>query len=250
MPLHMHWSDAITASSPYRWTMLGAIVLSAWLWSRRTKRDPVLMIVYAGALGGAFAGAKLAWLIAEGAEAWASPNRWLMIATGKSVVGGILGGYAGVEFMKAMVGYKKSTGDLFAPIIPLGIALGRVGCMLHGCCGGNAMPAMWWTVQDARGISRWPSAQIEFVFQLIMFAVLVTLLRRPAWHGRVFYLYLVSYGGFRLAHEVVRDTPKWFDLVSGYQLLSAVMLIIGIIQLRRHPASETNQPAAERSTAG
>lgn len=240
----MHWSDALTASSPYRWTMLGAIVLSAWLWSRRTKRDPVLMLVYIGAVGGAFAGAKLAWLIAEGADAWASPNRWLLIATGKSVLGGILGGYAGVEFMKKMVGYEQSTGDLFAPIIPLGIALGRVGCMLHGCCAGNPMHASWWTVQDAHGVDRWPSAQIEFVFQLVMFSLLVVLLRRPAWKGRVFYLYLACYGAFRLIHEAVRDTPKWFGWISGYQVMAATILIMGLVQLRRFkPAAPTSDEA-------
>lgn len=227
----MHWSDALSASSPYRWTMLGAILLSATLFFLRTRRDPHLLVVYVGALGGAFIGAKLAYLLAEGAAAWPSPQRWLLLATGKSVLGGVLGGYVGVEAMKRVIGHEQSTGDLFAPIIPAGIALGRVGCVLHGCCLGNAMPATWWTVADRQGVARWPSAQIELLFQLGMLALTLWLLKKPRWQGRVFFLYLACYGAFRLLHEAVRDTPKWHGWISGYQVLALVMLVIGLVKL-------------------
>jgi prolipoprotein diacylglyceryltransferase len=59
------------------------------------------------------------------------------------------------------------------------------------------------------------------------------LLRRPKWQGRVFYLYLVAYGVFRFLHEWVRDTPKWLGVVSGYQVLALVMILIGWRTLRR-----------------
>ncbi len=227
----MHWSDAITVSSPYRWTMLGAIVLSAGLFFLRTRRDPHLLVVYVGALGGAFIGAKLAYLFAEGAVAWPSPQRWLLLATGKSVVGGILGGYAGVELMKRLIDHTESTGDLFAPLIPPGIALGRVGCVLHGCCLGQPMAGSWWTVADRAGTPRWPSSQVELVFQLFMLAVTLWLLKKPQWQGRVFFLYLACYGAFRFVHEWLRDTPKWLGLLSGYQVLALAMLLIGVVKL-------------------
>lgn len=226
----MHWSDSLQQSSPYRWTMLGAILLSALLWFLRTKRDPMMMAIYAGALGGAFIGAKLAYLFAERSVAWASPQRWLMLATGKSVLGGILGGYAGVEWMKRAIGHTQSTGDLFAPIIPLGIALGRVGCMLHGCCLGIASR---WGVCDARGVTRWPSSQIELGFQVVMFAITLVLLRRPRWQGRVFFLYMLSYGIFRFVHEWLRDTPKWWGMVGGYQVIALALALTGWHGLRR-----------------
>lgn len=211
--------------------MLGAIVLTAMIWYRRTRRNPELFVVYLGALGGAFLGAKLAYLMAEGWEAWQSPHRWLMIATGKSVLGGILGGYAGVELMKHLIGHAASTGDLFAPIIPLGITLGRVGCWLHGCCLGIVMPEGWWGLQDREGICRWPASQAELVFQVAMLAVILTMRRR--WEGRLFYFYLAGYGTFRFFHEWLRDTPKWWGLVSGYQVIALVMAVLGVMQWRR-----------------
>ena len=231
----MHWSDAFTFSSPYRWTMLGGIVLTALLWFLRTKRNPDLFIIYIGALGGAFLGAKLAYLFAEGWVAWQSPDRWVLIATGKSVLGGILGGYAGVETMKSLVGHKTSTGDLFAPIIPLGIALGRAGCWLHGCCLGIPL-ADGWGLRDRAGVSRWPSSQVELLFQLAIFALIIAMRRR--WAGRLFYVYLFAYGTFRLLHEWLRDTPKWWGLISGYQIIALAMAVMGARKLWAMRASD------------
>src|SRR3954470_8782409 len=110
--------DALLTSSPYRWTMLGAIVASLLFWSRLAKRDSRLMLIYLGALGGAFLGAKLVYLAAEGWLYFDSPQRWQIWATGKSVLGALLGGYAGVEAMKKALGYRAPTGDWFAIIAP------------------------------------------------------------------------------------------------------------------------------------
>jgi phosphatidylglycerol:prolipoprotein diacylglycerol transferase len=48
------------------------------------------------------------------------------------VLGGLLGGYADVEWTKHLVGHKQSTGDAFALIIPVGLFLGRLGCLAEG----------------------------------------------------------------------------------------------------------------------
>jgi phosphatidylglycerol:prolipoprotein diacylglycerol transferase len=227
-----HWLDA-PLTSPYRWTMLGAIVLSAWYWLAKSRRDPTLLIIYIGALGGAFLGAKLAYVFSEGWRDWSMQERWLRLAAGKSVVGGLLGGYAGVEFMKWLMGYRKSTGDLFALIVPLGIALGRVGCWLQGCCLGKPTSLKFLAICDRQGVARWPASQMELLFQMVMFAVLLILKRRGGWEGRLFFLYLFYYGIFRFFHEFLRDTPTMFAGLSGYQWLSVAMAAVGAVMLRR-----------------
>lgn len=227
-----HWSDTLI-TGPYRWTMLAAIVLSAAWWFFRSRRDPGLLPIYIGALGGAFLGAKLAYLFAEGWRDWPMPDRWLRLATGKSVLGGLLGGYAGVEGIKWLTDYRKATGDLFAFITPLGIALGRVGCWLQGCCQGRPTTLKLLAARDAFGVARWPAAQVELVFQLAVFAVLLLLRKDARFRGRLFFLYLALYGAFRFLHEWMRDTPALAGGLSGYQFIAMVMAVIGIVMFMK-----------------
>lgn len=232
-----HWVDALSAG-PYRWTMLGAIVLSATWWFFRSKRDSGLLPIYIGALGGAFLGAKLVYLFAEGWRDWPMPDHWLRLATGKSVLGGLLGGYAGVEGVKWLTAYPRTTGDLFALITPLGIALGRVGCCLQGCCQGRPTSLRLLAARDAYGVARWPAAQIELGFQLAIFVVLFALRNHPRFQNRLFFLYLAIYGAFRLLHEWMRDTPALAAGLSGYQLIAAAMIVIGVgMFVRRGPVN-------------
>jgi phosphatidylglycerol:prolipoprotein diacylglycerol transferase len=239
-----HWTDVLIAG-PYRWTMLGAIVLSATWWFFRSKRDPGLLPIYIGALGGAFLGAKLAYLFAEGWRDWPMPDHWLRLATGKSVLGGLLGGYAGVEGMKWLTCYRKTTGDLFALITPLGIALGRVGCCLQGCCQGRPTTLKLLAARDAFGVTRWPSAQIELVFQLGVFILLFALRHHARFRGRLFFLYLAVYGAFRFVHEWMRDTPQLVAGLSGYQIISLAMAATGAVMfVRRGAANELGAPIA------
>ncbi|HEY2572764.1 MAG TPA: prolipoprotein diacylglyceryl transferase family protein [Verrucomicrobiaceae bacterium] len=227
-----HWLDA-PLTAPYRWTMLAAIALSAWYWLAKSKRDPALLPVYIGALGGAFLGAKLAYLFAEGWRDWPMPDRWVRLFAGKSVIGGLLGGYVGVELMKWLVGFQKYTSDLFALVLPPGIALGRVGCWLQGCCQGKPVADCWWAARDSSGVARWPSAQVELVFQMVMLGVLLVLRGDPRFQGRLIFVYFAAYGVFRFFHEWMRDTPVLAAGLSGYQMLSIVTAGIGVILFRK-----------------
>ena len=66
-------------SSPaYAWMMSAGILIGALFWHRRAKGNPDLLIIYIGALCGAFMGAKLAYLIAEG---WLDEGRRIAVAT-------------------------------------------------------------------------------------------------------------------------------------------------------------------------
>ena len=90
----------IVQSTAYGWLMLAGIFVSIVLWSRLARHDSRLVLVYIAALTGAFLGAKLVYLGAEGWLHWRDPNRWVILATGKSVTGALLGGYLAVEIAK------------------------------------------------------------------------------------------------------------------------------------------------------
>jgi phosphatidylglycerol:prolipoprotein diacylglycerol transferase len=220
-------------STAYGWLVLAGICVSLALWSRLAKRDSRLVLIYVAALAGAFLGAKLVYLGAEGWLHWHDANRWIVLATGKSITGALLGGYAGVEIAKRVLGYPRATGDWFAVIAPVGIMLGRVGCVLHGCCQGRICEASWFTVNDAVGVPRWPAAWVELLFNAVMLGVFLVLRRCGVWRGQLFHLYLMAYGAFRFAHEFLRATPQILGPVSGYQIAALGLVVLGAVGFAR-----------------
>src|SRR5581483_9408248 len=129
----------------YGLLMFAGILLSLFLWSRATKQDERLMFTFAAALISAFAGAKLVYLAAEGWLHWQDPDRLMHLATGKSVLGGLLGGYAGARIAQRLLP-QANHDDWFAVIAPIAIVLGRIGCVWHGCCPGRVCEPSWFTV--------------------------------------------------------------------------------------------------------
>jgi phosphatidylglycerol---prolipoprotein diacylglyceryl transferase len=213
--------------------MLAGIAVSIIAWSRIAKRDERLLFVYVAALVGAFLGAKIVYLLAEGWIDWHQPNRWLRLATGKTIIGALLGGYAAVELAKKFVGYKSVTGDWFALIAPAGIIVGRVGCLLHGCCLGEVCRPAWFALRDAEGVPRWPAVPVEIVFNLVALAIFPLLRRSQILIGQHFHLYLIAYGLFRFAHEFARATPRVVGPLSGYAIAALGTAVFGAIAFAR-----------------
>lgn len=216
------------SGSAYGWLMLAGIAVSVVFWARLARRDEKLILIYVAALVGAFLGAKLAYLIAEGWMDFGQPNMWWRLATGKSILGALFGGYVAVELAKKWGGYRGVTGDWFALIAPVAITIGRVGCLLHGCCLGRACEESWFTLRDGAGVQRWPAVPMEILFNLVMIAVFYVLRRRGKLVGQHFHVYLISYGLFRFAHEFLRDTPRVEEGMSGYHLLALGLAAFGV----------------------
>jgi phosphatidylglycerol---prolipoprotein diacylglyceryl transferase len=229
-------------ASAYSWLLLAGIAVTLIFWARLAKRDSRLLVIYFAALAGAFVGAKLVYLAAEGWMYWNSPNRWLIWATGKTILGALLGGYAAVEIAKSLLGYSQTTGDWFALVAPIGIMLGRIGCLLHGCCLGAPCEPAWWTLRDARGIERWPAAPIEIGFNALAPLAFLILRKRRLLTGQHFHLYLMSYGAFRFAHEFVRATPRVSHGFTGYQLAALAVFLLGLAGFARRRAAAIKEP--------
>ena len=235
------------SSFVYVLTTLAGIVITAFVWRRFAPRrdgrtDPRFAAVYGGALAGAYLGAKVAFLVAEG---WQHRHDWVALASGHSVTGALVGGVLGVEAVKSMVGLRAGTGDLFALTVPLALALGRIGCIAAGCCPGIECDPAWWTVTDAHGHARWPAAAAELAFNLAFWAWALLAMRRGWIPGQRFNAYLVAYGCFRFAHEFARDDARWWGTLGGYHLAAAAIVATGIVLWARR-ARLTPSPAASR----
>lgn len=202
--------------------LLLGIIIGAVYWFRVSKTDGRLPLIYFGGLVGAFAGAKIAYLISEGWLHVNDPLRWQLWLSGKSIIGALPGGWAGVEIVKKSMGYRAVTGDRFALLLPVPLILGRIGCLHAGCCKG---------IECSFG--KWPSVEVEIGFQVAALVGLLVMRARGWQTGQHFHLYLMAYGAFRFLHEFLRATPKLIIGVSGYQLIAAATAIAAAVAYRR-----------------
>lgn len=212
--------------------LLGLVVLFAFPLTRhmadRSDRQRYWM-VQGCVLFGALAGAKLVALMGDyqwplvpfpgGAAA--------MVNSGRSIVGGLLGGWAAGEVAKPLVGYTLPPNDRFAAVLPFSIAIGRFGCFLTGCCAGNPHTGLL-SLRDHAGVARWPTQLMEVAFQLTTGVIFMALVRRRILHARLFSVYLVAYGIYRFFTEFLRDTPKVVGGLSVYQVLCLPMVALGL----------------------
>jgi len=109
-----------------------------WRHSRKFKQngDHVFYVALAAILGGAIGAKLLEWAINYQYVA-VHFNDINTFIYGRTLVGGLLGGLAGVLIVKRKLGIKQRMGNAFAPAVALGVAIGRIGCFLTGCCYGK-----------------------------------------------------------------------------------------------------------------
>jgi len=189
----------------------------------------------------AVVGAKLAVLLGDALWPLKPFDDWYaLIGSGRSIVGALLFGFLAAEAAKPLLRYDIPPNDRFAVILPFSIGIGRLGCLLAGCCRGVPWDGPW-AIVYADGIPRHPAPLYEMLFNLAMGFVLLALCRRQILFGRLFALYLVAYGTFRFFIEFIRETAKPYDGLSAYQLMCVAMIVAGawalIARTRRQPES-------------
>ena len=110
-------------------------VLSRRAWAREKRAfaaRPGAGWIVVAALVGAALGSKLLFLLQYPDFVAANFPSAASLLGGKTIVGGLLGGLAGVELAKRRVGVTDSTGDLFAVPVLAGLVIGRLGCLAAG----------------------------------------------------------------------------------------------------------------------
>jgi prolipoprotein diacylglyceryltransferase len=175
-----------------------------------------------------------------------------LLYSGQSMVGGLLGGLLGTEAAKALVGERRSTGDLFVFPVLLGLAIGRVGCFLAGLHDGTfgSPAALPWSVDFGDGVPRHPTQLYEVVFAGALAAALHAARgwARPV-PGLLFKLRLTGYLAWRLAVDSLKPVPYPWPLgLSGIQWTCLVALtlyapLLGrALRSRRHAPPEPALP--------
>lgn len=195
---------------------------------RHSGRTPfpleVIFWLICGTLFGAWIGSKLIVLL-ESLTRPLPEGFWLqLVAGGKSTIGAILGGWAGIELVKRRLQLRTQTGEFFVYPLAVGTAIARLGCFAtgledqtHGLATG--LP---WGVDFGDGVARHPTQLYEAAFVLALAAGLHRCAHRNGWdHGTQFRHYVAGYLAFRFAVEFIKPREIWLPGLSVTQVVCA-----------------------------
>jgi prolipoprotein diacylglyceryltransferase len=173
--------------------------------------------------------------------------RNLLLPGGKTIVGGLLGGWLAVEFVKRLQHIHSRTGDLFAVPLCLGIAIGRIGCFFAGLADDTfgTPTTLPWAIDFGDGIPRHPTQLYEMLFLLLLAFALRRYDRHPHPDGATFRLFLAAYLTWRLAIDFIKPQPlhHGLNLIQWACLAGLLALAPSILELLRFQV-----PAVRRSS--
>ena len=187
-------------------------------------------------------GARSAYVLANLSYFANEPSQIMRVDQGGLVY---YGGFIGAALASIIYARLKRVpllpfADFVITALPLGQAIGRIGCFLNGCCYGA--PGAWpWCVSVA-GAERHPVPLYETFFCLALYGILVWYYRRRPRSGRVFALYLILYplGRFLLEFWRGDERLQWLGM-NVAQELSLVLLASGVLIWFLLPAEEDDR---------
>lgn len=235
-PVRVHWYGLM-----YLLGFIAAWLLAVWRvkrfrldWSKEQIGD----LIFFGALG-VILGGRLGYMLFYSTDSfWQDPWHILKIwQGGMSFHGGLIGVIIALWF------FAKKTGktlfevtDFTAPLVPLGLAAGRMGNFINGELWGRPGDVPWAMVfEHADNQPRHPSQLYELGLEgIVLFIVVWWYAARPRPAGCVSAVFLMGYALSRFLVEFFREP----DVQIGYlaygwltmgQLLSLPMLLVGLI---------------------
>jgi len=167
------------------------------------------------------------------------PTSWNGVTLLGIIAGGGIAGALFLRWRRIPVG---ATLDLGVVPIPLGLAIGRLGCMIEGCCYGKptdswlgvALPGVCGLVQK-----RFPAQAIASGMNLAVFFALVALDHLAVRRGRLapgslVWAFIALHFGQRFILEWIRGTSvQFFAFLTFPQILCGVVVLFAIGALLR-----------------
>ena len=207
--------------------VLGYLIgISLTIWISSSGKDTVSPkqrhpLILAG-LVGALIGAKiLAWAQHPQTTILAVTEEPALLFGGKTIVGGLLGGMAGIEVAKKALGIEQRTGDALVIPLAVGMSLGRIGCFLSGLDDGTygIETSLPWGVDFGDGVYRHPTQLYEIVaIWAVVLGIRYRSDRSPVPSGWGFRAYLMSYLVWRLLIDWIKPADWELLFLSPIQI--------------------------------
>jgi phosphatidylglycerol:prolipoprotein diacylglycerol transferase len=208
--------------------LLGLIVGLAYYFYLAKKEKQIsekgIYIVLAALIGGVI-GAKLPYIIYFFPEIIKNYPNIYPFLSGRTIIGGLIGGFLGVLLIKYFLKIKGKKGNLFVPAICLGVAIGRIGCFLAGCCYGDSTNLPF-GVNFGDNVLRHPIQIYESLFMIVLFIYsTIRLKNKDLRPGRLFSEFIIAYFSFRFFIGFIRAEPVFFLGLDFFQIISLLAVI-------------------------
>lgn len=232
----IYWYGVLTATG-----FLAAVINWSMLGRQDNRPKGVGSELGVWIMVGGILGARVAYVVANWPEYMAAPLQIFRIDQGGLIYyGGLIGGSIAIVLM-AWIRREPlwSFSDFVVTSVPLGHAIGRIGCFLNGCCFGKVCQFPWAIYHEHA--FRHPTPLYESAYNLVIYFVLILLYRiRAHRSGSVFSMYLVLYSLGRFLFEYTRgdDRMRWLGLTVA-QDISLALFIAGCFLLIVLPRERT-----------
>jgi len=162
-------------------------------------------------------GARLFYVIGFFSEYKNNPISILYVNEGGLVfLGGI---FAAIAAIIIYVAYHKQNLwkmlDIATPSAAIGYAIGRIGCLLNGCCYGITL----FGVQQ-------PTQIYSSIAGVVIFILVIRLYDKKKYDGQIFLYGLFFYSIYRFFLEFIRYNPVHILIFTPNQLLAALVFIV------------------------
>ena len=220
--------------------------------------DVSFWIIFLGILG-----ARLAFILQEWKVYAAKPSELLTLqfqgltSFGALIVGGITAVVICRKKKVPLIAFLDTVGPAFL----IGNAIGRVGCLLNGCCHGapatHAFPFLAYSSENHQ--YNVPAQLYESFMNLIFFGILMVLAKKITRPGFAFGFAMVGFGVSRFIYEFWRagtsSTTMGGTWITEAQIVALAVALFGIFLIFRpqkpvvaplldDPANLGNSPGA------
>ncbi|MBL7070680.1 MAG: prolipoprotein diacylglyceryl transferase [Candidatus Omnitrophica bacterium] len=217
-------------------------LLAVFLASRTARRDGlpsgVICDIFLYSLIWGIAGARVLHVILNPRPYISNPLNIFMINEGGLAIHGGL--FAGILTAWYLINKNNlplwKTAGLIMPYIALGQAIGRIGCILNGCCYGKPTYSFFGFYADGRIIQPIHPTQLYISVYLLLMFIALRFIYEKSRNGRmIFFTYLILFSSGRFAIDFFRGdlTAVLYGLSISQFISMAIFFASSLLLLLR-----------------